>query len=150
MSKMDALLTAGAAVAIGKAILAAPVVGPLPGTVRVEVPYAEGRGSFGGDIIAPIARKIGQLLVQHGHAAEVWEDPASTIFGAATLIRGGFRFGLTKDRDLLAEAWKASQHDPALRRYVRGSRARGLASVDEVSLPRLIDHGNGVPNGSPR
>lgn len=134
-----ALYSAGRAIELGRCLLRAPAQGEGI-EARVEVRFPSESGPFGGLVPAGIARKIGTMLVQQGRLAEEHEQASRLVFEEAALIRGGLPFRLAHDPGIKAEAFKASQHDRDLRRYLPPI---GPESLRAVGTPSIIDHGNG-------
>lgn len=91
------------------------------------------------------ALEVAKAMTTVARAVEERAKAPQLVADQALLDRLGFPLGLSRNKDILDEAFKDAQYDPKLRRYL--PNAVGIPSSEAVGTPSLKQHppkgGNG-------
>jgi len=86
------------------------------------------------------ALELAKAITIQARQAESLAKIDGIIYDQAILTRLGVPFGLTRNVRVMKEAIKSACWDSGLRRYIRGSRAKGIESGEIFGTPILIQH----------
>ena len=103
---------------------------------QINLIHKDGMISMPWEAALELARAI---TIQARRAEEIAKVEA-IVYDQAILTRLGIPFGLTRNLRIMKEAIKTACWDFGLRRYIRGSRARGIESGEVFGTPRLIQY----------
>jgi hypothetical protein len=117
---------------------------PKPGNIRIR---NDGFNIFlvsgtGVTVALPwsAALEVAKEMTAQARKIEEVVKANQIIADQALLIRTGIPLGLSDNPDIKKEALKQAQWDPKLRKYITGSRVRGIPSGEVMGTPGVIQH----------
>jgi hypothetical protein len=117
---------------------------PKPGNIRIR---NDGFNvilvsNMGVTVVLPwsAALEVAKEITAQARKIEEVAKANQIVGDQALLIRLGIPLGLSDNPDIKKEALKEAQWDPKLRKYITGSRVKGIPSGEVMGTPSLIQH----------